>query len=67
MYVLLPDIKAYIIKAGMDDIIFKIYDMNHYVWEVECVKYISNKGGGKGNTKVAFADEVKNIGGNNIY
>ena len=55
-----------IVKAGGDEVIFKMHIMNESRWEMEGVKIISAKSEGKGNMKVAFTDEIVGLARNGI-
>ena len=55
-----------IVKAGGDEVIFKMYCTNESYCAMEKVKQIPHKNEGKGNMKAVMEDEIVGLGGNCI-
>ena len=55
-----------LIKAGQDETIFKMYDLNKSSWFLDNVRRCERKTEGKGNMKSLFMDEMTGAGCNQV-
>ena len=55
-----------IVKVGADEVIFKMYQMSNFTWQLEGKKAIAPKTEGKGNMEVVFVDKAMGEAGNAI-